>query len=316
MLEMLLPFIIGAVVIGGFVALGPFYLVREQSVAIIERFGRYYKTSKAGVHLRIPLGVDNIAARIQLRMLQSENVVETKTKDNVFVALNVATQYRVSDTDVTAAYYKLMEPEVQIKSYIEDALRSSVPQLTLDELFEKKDQIALEVQQQVAEEMAGYGYIIVKTLITRVEPDAEVKQAMNEINAAQRNRVAAQELAEADKIKIVTAAEAEAEKDRLHGVGIAQQRRAIVDGLAESIEELKNANVGLSEDQIMAILLTNQYLDTLNTFASNGNQTLFLPSGPSAVDDIRTQMLSALTAAGTTSTSVGRTHDLDQVEGE
>lgn len=316
MLEMLLPFIIGAVVIGGFVALGPFYLVREQSVAIIERFGRYYKTSKAGVHLRIPLGVDNIAARIQLRMLQSENVVETKTKDNVFVALNVATQYRVSDTDVTAAYYKLMEPEVQIKSYIEDALRSSVPQLTLDELFEKKDQIALEVQQQVAEEMAGYGYVIVKTLITRVEPDAEVKQAMNEINAAQRNRVAAQELAEADKIKIVTAAEAEAEKDRLHGVGLAQQRRAIVDGLAESIEELKNANVGLSEDQIMAILLTNQYLDTLNTFASNGNQTLFLPSGPSAVDDIRTQMLSALTAAGTTSTSVGRTHDLDQAQGE
>ena len=142
---------------------------------------------------------------------------------------------------MTAAYYKLMEPEVQIKSYIEDALRSSVPQLTLDELFEKKDQIALEVQQQVAEEMAGYGYIIVKTLITRVEPDAEVKQAMNEINAAQRKRVAAQELAEADKIKIVTAAEAEAEKDRLYGVGIAQQRRAIVDGLAESIEELKNA---------------------------------------------------------------------------
>ena len=316
MLEMLLPFIIGLVVIGGFVALGPFYLVREQSVAIIERFGRYHKTSKAGVHLRIPLGVDNIAARIQLRMLQSENVVETKTKDNVFVALNVATQYRVSDTDVTAAYYKLMEPEVQIKSYIEDALRSSVPQLTLDELFEKKDQIALEVQQQVAEEMAGYGYIIVKTLITRVEPDAEVKQAMNEINAAQRKRVAAQELAEADKIKIVTAAEAEAEKDRLHGVGIAQQRRAIVDGLAESIEELKNSHVGLSEDQIMAILLTNQYLDTLNTFAANGNQTLFLPSGPSAVDDIRTQMLSALTAAGTTSPAVERTHDLDQVEGE
>lgn len=171
-----------------------------------------------------------------------------------------------------------------------------VPQLTLDELFEKKDQIALEVQQQVAEEMAGYGYII--------------------INAAQRKRVAAQELAEADKIKVVTAAEAEAEKDRLHGVGIAQQRRAIVDGLAESIEELKNAHVGLSEDQIMAILLTNQYLDTLNTFAANGNQTLFLPSGPSAVDDIRTQMLSALTAAGTTSPAVERTHDLEQVEGE
>ena len=173
-----------------------------------------------------------------------------------------------------------MRPEAQIKSYIEDALRSSVPKLTLDELFEKKDEIALEVQHQVAEEMTTYGYIIVKTLITKVEPDAEVKQSMNEINAAQRKRV--------------TAAEAEAEKDRLHGVGIAQQRKAIVDGLAESIAELKEANVGMSEEQIMSILLTNQYLDTLNTFAAKGNQTLFLPNNPNGVDDIRTQILSAL----------------------
>ena len=164
--------------------------------------------------------------------------------------------------------------------------------MTLDELFEKKDEIALEVQHQVAEEMTAYGYIIVKTLITKVEPDAEVKQSTNEINAAQRKRVAAQELAEADKIKIVTAAEAE--KDRLHGVGIAQQRKAIVDGLAESIAELKEANVGMSEEQIMSILLTNQYLDTLNTFADKGNQTLFLPNNPNGVDDIHTQILSFL----------------------
>lgn len=140
--------------------------------------------------------------------------------------------------------------------------------------------------------MTAYGYIIVKTLITKVEPDAEVKQSMNEINAAQRKRVAAQELVEADKIKIVTAAEAE--KDRLHGVGIAQQRKAIVDGLAESIAELKEANVGMSEEQIMSILLTNQYLDTLNTFADKGNQTLFLPNNPNGVDDIHTQILSSL----------------------
>lgn len=210
-------------------------------------------------------------------MLQSEIVVETKTQDNVFVTMNVATQYRVNENNVTDAYYKLMHPEAQIKSYIEDALRSSVPKLTLDELFEKKDEIALEVQKQVAEEMSTYGYVIVKTLITKVEPDAEVKQSMNEINAAQRKRVAAQELAEADKIKIVTAAEAEAEKDRLHGVGIAQQRKAIVDGLADSIRELKESNVSLSEEQIMSILLTNQYLDTLNNFAQGGNQTIFLP---------------------------------------
>ena len=270
------------------------YVVRQQSVAIVERFGRYQKIATSGIHMRLPFGIDKIAARIQLRLLQSEIVVETKTKDNVFVMMNVATQYRVNEQNVTDAYYKLMRPEAQIKSYIEDALRSSVPKLTLDELFEKKDEIALEVQHQVAEEMTTYGYIIVKTLITKVEPDAEVKQSMNEINAAQRKRVAAQELAEADKIKIVTAAEAEAEKDRLHGVGIAHQRKAIVDGLAESIAELKEANVGMSEEQIMSILLTNQYLDTLNTFAAKGNQTLFLPNNPNGVDDIRTQILSAL----------------------
>lgn len=270
------------------------YVVKQQTVAIIERFGKYQKTATSGIHIRVPLGIDKIAARVQLRLLQSEIIVETKTKDNVFVTLNIATQYRVNENNVTDAYYKLIKPEAQIKSYIEDALRSSVPKLTLDELFEKKDEIALEVQHQVAEEMSTYGYIIVKTLNTKVEPDAEVKQSMNEINAAQRKRVAAQELANADKIKIVTAAEAEAEKDRLHGVGIAQQRKAIVDGLADSIQELKDANVTLTEEQIMSILLTNQYLDTLNTFAINGNQTIFLPNNPEGVEDIRTQVLSAL----------------------
>ena len=272
------------------------YVVRQQTVAIIERFGKYQLTSASGIQLRLPFGIDKIAARIQLRLLQSEIIVETKTKDNVFVTLNVATQYRVNEQNVTDAYYKLMRPEAQIQSYIEDALRSSVPKLTLDELFEKKDEIALEVQHQVAEEMSTYGYIIVKTLITKVEPDAEVKQSMNEINAAQRKRVAAQELANADKIKIVTAAEAEAEKDRLHGVGIAQQRKAIVDGLAESIMELKGTNVSLTEEQIMSILLTNQYLDSLNTFAQHGNSSIFLPANPEGAEDIRTQVMSALKA--------------------
>ncbi|WP_303972111.1 SPFH domain-containing protein [Streptococcus merionis] len=272
------------------------YVVKQQTVAIVERFGKYQRTATAGIQFKLPFGIDRIAARIQLRVLQSEIVVETKTQDNVFVTLNIATQYQVNESNVTDAYYKLMRPEAQIKSYIEDALRSSVPKLTLDELFEKKDEIALEVQRQVAEEMSTYGYIIVKTLITRVEPDAEVKQSMNEINAAQRKRVAAQELANADKIKIVTAAEAEAEKDRLHGVGIAQQRKAIVDGLADSIQELKDSNVSLTEEQIMSILLTNQYLDTLNTFANEGHQTLFLPNSPNAMDDIRSQILSALKA--------------------
>ena len=275
MATFLMIFVVVCVLLLVIVTLSTVYVVRQQSVAIIERFGKYQKVANSGIHIRLPFGIDSIAARIQLRLLQSDIVVETKTKDNVFVMMNVATQYRVNEQSVTDAYYKLMRPESQIKSYIEDALRSSVPNLTLDELFEKKDEIALEVQHQVAEEMTTYGYIIVKTLITKVEPDAEVKQSMNEI---------------------VTAAEAEAEKDRLHGVGIAQQRKAIVDGLAESITELKEANVGMTEEQIMSILLTNQYLDTLNTFASKGNQTIFLPNTPNGVDDIRTQILSALRA--------------------
>lgn len=288
-------FILFLLMVAGFIMISSLYVVKQQSVAIIERFGRYQKISDSGIHMRAPFGIDKIAARVQLRVLQSEIVVETKTQDNVFVTMNVATQYRVNESNVKDAYYKLMRPESQIKSYIEDALRSSVPKLTLDELFEKKDEIALEVQKQVAEEMSTYGYIIVKTLITKVEPDAEVKQSMNEINAAQRKRVAAQELAEADKIKIVTAAEAEAEKDRLHGVGIAEQRKAIVDGLADSIKELKGANVDLTEEQIMSILLTNQYLDTLNNFADKeGNNTIFLPANPDGVENIRTQILSAL----------------------
>lgn len=294
-LSFIFPVILLILVLG--LVLSCLYVVRQQTVVIIERFGKYQVTQQSGIHFRMPFGIDRIAARIQLRLLQTELVVETKTRDNVFVTLNIATQYRVNESNVTDAYYKLMRPEDQIRSYIEDALRSSVPKLTLDELFEKKDEIALEVQHQVAEEMSTYGYIIVKTLITKVEPDAEVKQSMNEINAAQRKRVAAQELANADKIKIVTAAEAEAEKDRLHGVGIAQQRKAIVDGLAESIQELKDANISLNEEQIMSILLTNQYLDTLNTFASQGNQTLFLPNTPDGVADIRAQVLSALKAS-------------------
>ena len=290
-------FLLFILLVAGGIVISSLYVVKQQSVAIIERFGRYQKISDSGIHMRAPFGIDKIAARVQLRVLQSEIVVETKTQDNVFVTMNVATQYRVNESNVKDAYYKLMRPESQIKSYIEDALRSSVPKLTLDELFEKKDEIALEVQKQVAEEMSTYGYIIVKTLITKVEPDAEVKQSMNEINAAQRKRVAAQELAEADKIKIVTAAEAEAEKDRLHGVGIAEQRKAIVDGLADSIKELKGANVDLTEEQIMSILLTNQYLDTLNNFADKeGNNTIFLPANPDGVENIRTQILSALKA--------------------
>ena len=272
------------------------FVVKQQTVAIVERFGKYQFTANPGFHLKLPWGIDRIAARVQLRLLQTEMTVETKTADNVFVTMNIATQYRVNEQSIKDAYYKLMNPGEQIKAYIEDALRSAVPKLTLDDVFEKKDEIALEVQKTVAEEMQTYGYIIVKTLITKVEPDAEVKQSMNEINAAQRKQDASQMLANANKIQVVTAAEAEAEKDRLHGVGIAEQRKAIVDGLAQQITEIKKLGVALDEEQIMAILLTNQYLDTLNQFAAGGNSTIFLPSGAEGAESLRTQILSALKA--------------------
>ena len=272
------------------------FVVKQQTVAIVERFGKYQFTASPGFHLKLPWGIDRIAARIQLRLLQTEMTVETKTADNVFVTMNIATQYRVNEQSIKDAYYQLMNPGEQIKAYIEDALRSAVPKLTLDDVFEKKDEIALEVQKTVAEEMQTYGYIIVKTLITKVEPDAEVKQSMNEINAAQRKQDASQMLANANKIQVVTAAEAEAEKDRLHGVGIAEQRKAIVDGLAQQITEIKKLGVALDEEQIMAILLTNQYLDTLNQFAAGGNSTIFLPSGAEGAESLRTQILSAIKA--------------------
>ena len=272
------------------------FVVKQQTVAIVERFGKYQFTANPGFHLKLPWGIDRIAARVQLRLLQTEMTVETKTADNVFVTMNIATQYRVNEQSIKDAYYKLMNPGEQIKAYIEDALRSAVPKLTLDDVFEKKDEIALEVQKTVAEEMQTYGYIIVKTLITKVEPDAEVKQSMNEINAAQRKQDASQMLANANKIQVVTAAEAEAEKDRLHGVGIAEQRKAIVDGLAQQITEIKKLGVALDEEQIMAILLTNQYLDTLNQFAAGGNSTIFLPSGAEGAESLRTQILSTIKA--------------------
>ena len=272
------------------------FVVKQQTVAIVERFGKYQFTANPGFHLKLPWGIDRIAARVQLRLLQTEMTVETKTADNVFVTMNIATQYRVNEQSIKDAYYKLMNPGEQIKAYIEDALRSAVPKLTLDDVFEKKDEIALEVQKTVAEEMQTYGYIIVKTLITKVEPDAEVKQSMKEINAAQRKQDASQMLANANKIQVVTAAEAEAEKDRLHGVGIAEQRKAIVDGLAQQTTEINKLGVALDEEQIMAILLTNQYLDTLNQFAAGGNSTIFLPSGAEGAESLRTQILSAIKA--------------------
>ena len=265
--------------------------VSQQTVAIIEKFGKFSRVAKAGLLLKLPFGIEGIVSRIPLRIQQINIEIETKTRDNVFVNLDLAVQFKVDENRVIDAYYKLARPIEQIKSYVEDAIRSSLPKYTLDESYEKKDDIAKDVFDTVSSEMLEYGYTIIKTLITSIEPAAEVKASMNAINAAQRQRVAAQELANADKIKVVTAAQADAEKDRLHGEGIANQRKAIVDGLSESFKELHSS--GLSERDIMSILLTEQYLDALHSFAKGGNRVIFLPSSATSAEDIRTQILSA-----------------------
>jgi len=270
------------------------FTVRQQTIGIVERFGKFRCIREPGLHTKVPFGIDRIVQMVPLRIQQSDIEIETKTKDNVFVHLNLAVQFRVDPKKVSDAYYKLASPIAQIKSYVEDAIRSSLPKYTLDESYEKKDDIAHDVFDTVSVEMAEYGYLIIKTLITSITPAEEVRDSMNAINAAQRQRQAAQELANADKIKVVTAAEADAEKDRLHGVGIAEQRKAIVDGLSSSFNELKNS--GLNEHDIMAILLTEQWLDAMNTFAKGGNHAIFLPSGANGTDDVRAQIMGAITA--------------------
>lgn len=271
------------------------FVVREQNVAIIERLGKYNRVARSGLNFKIPI-IEKVATRLDLRVLQGDMEVENKTKDNVFVNMSIAVQYKVDNLNVFKAFYGLDEPSSQMASYIEDAIRAAVPKLSLDEVFEKKDEIALDIQETVAEEMKTYGYIIVKTLITSVEPAQIVRDSMNDINAAQRKRMAAKELAEAKKIEIVTAAEAEAEKARLNGLGIANQRAEIVNGLSESIQGLKKENSSLTESQIMGILLTNQYLDTLDNFAKNGNQVIFLPGGADGVNMMREQITSSIIA--------------------
>ncbi|MDR1852375.1 MAG: SPFH domain-containing protein [Propionibacteriaceae bacterium] len=270
---------------------GAFFVVQQQTAAIVERFGRFHMVKTAGLRAKIPF-VDRIRYRMDLRVRQSDLNLETKTKDNVFVRISVSTQYRVDPNKIVAAFYELSNPEMQIASYIEDSIRSALPTLNLDEAFERKDDIAVQVSHHLMESMSAYGYYIVKTLITAIEPALAVKESMNDINAAQRKRVAAQELAEADRIRVVTAARAEAEKDQLHGQGIANERREIVNGLSESFKEL--AESGLNQEQIFSILLANQYIDALETFAVKGNSTIFLPGSPTGADEFRNAVMEAM----------------------
>lgn len=289
-------FIILTAIIVLFVVSG-LYIVRQQTAAIIERFGGFNKVSNAGLNFKIPL-IDRVVGRLSLRVQQLDVRVETKTKDNVFVFVIVSVQYFVIPEKVKEAFYRLQNAEAQITSYVYDVVRAQVPGITLDNVFETKDDIAQAVKVELEQTMDDFGYGIVKTLVTDIDPDANVKASMNQINAAQRLRVAAVEEAEAEKIRVVKAAEAEAESKALQGKGIADQRTAIVNGLQESVTDFQNSVEGTSAQDVMNLVLMTQYFDTLKDVGTqSGSNTILLPHSPSGMHDISEQLRNAMITA-------------------
>lgn len=288
--------IIALIILVLLIAGGMFYVVKQQTNYVIERFGKFHKVALPGLRVKIPL-VDQIAKKVPLRIMQLDSVVETKTKDNVFVTIPVSVQYQVQN--VVDSYYRLANPERQIQSYVYDRVRTSLAKLDLDEAFSSKDQIAQDVETTLATAMNAYGFAIINTLVTDINPDPTVRASMNSINAAQREREAAVSLAEAEKIKIVKQAEADAEYKRLQGEGIAAQRKAIVDGLVSQYESLRDAGIG---NEAQEMLLLTQYFDTLQEVAKASNtQTLMLPSNPggvnNAMEELRNSLFTAVRAA-------------------
>lgn len=274
-----------------------FFSVSNQTVKIIERFGKYHKTARAGLNVKIPF-IDTVRTTLNLQVLQHVVNVDTITKDKVSVKVAVAVQYLVIDNREADAVYKLSRPETQIETFVFDVVRSQVTTQDLDEVFNSKGAIADAVNAELTADMSGFGYSIVKALVTEIDPDASVKAAMNKINAAQREREAASAQGDAEKTLRVKQAEAQRDADKLKGEGIAQQRTAIINGLKTSIEELKASYPGASEDMIMSTLMMSQWMEMMTQIgAKSGNTTLFVPSSPAGFADFRQQMTEGLLSA-------------------
>ncbi|MFM7538566.1 MAG: SPFH domain-containing protein [Planctomycetota bacterium] len=272
-------------------------VVKQQTSVIVERFGKYHCIMGPGLNFKIPI-VDTVAARMDLRVRQLNVKVETKTQDNVFVHFVVAVQFHVLSGKVYEAHYKLANSEMQINSYVFDVVRARVPQVKLDDVFEKKDEIADAVKNELSHVMDDFGYTIVKALVVDIEPDQKVKEAMNEINAAQRMRFAASEKGEAERILKVKSAEAEAQSKALQGKGIADQRKAIIEGLRDSVDEFQKSIPGSSAHDVMNLVLMTQYFDTLKELgATSATKTIFIPHSPGAISDIASQLRMALMTA-------------------
>ncbi len=292
---LLIPIIIIAVII----LISSFFIVKQQTAAIVERFGKFHSIRQSGLHLKIPL-VDRIAGKLSLKIQQLDVIIETKTLDDVFVRLKVSVQYKVIKDQAYDAFYKLDYPHDQITSYVFDVVRAEVPKMKLDDVFVRKDDIAIAVKSELNDAMTTYGYDIIKTLVTDIDPDAQVKEAMNRINASEREKIAAQFEGDAARILIVEKAKAEAESKRLQGQGIADQRREIARGLEESVEVLNK--VGINSQEASALIVVTQHYDTLQSIGQETNSNLILlPNSPQA----GSQMLNDMVASFTASNQIG-----------
>ena len=272
-----------------------FFIVKQQSAAVVERFGKFVSVRQSGLQMKIPL-IDTVSGRLSLRIQQLDVVIETKTKDDVFVRLKVSVQFKVIKDKVYDAFYKLDNPGDQITSFIFDVVRAEVPKLILDDVFLKKDDIAIAVKNELQDAMTEYGYNIIKTLVTDIDPDAQVKEAMNRINASEREKVAAQFEGEAQKILIVEKAKAEAESKRLQGQGIADQRREIARGLEDSVKVLNG--VDINSQEASALIVVTQHYDTLQSVGAEANSNLILlPNSPQAGSEMLNNMVASFTAS-------------------
>ena len=281
--------------IGLLLIVGTFFTVKQQSAAIVERFGKFARISHAGLRLKIPL-IERVAGRLSLKIQQLDVIIETKTLDDVFVRLKVSVQYKVIRDKVYDAFYKLDYPHDQITSYVFDVVRAEVPKMKLDDVFVKKDDIALAVKAELNDAMSDYGFDIIKTLVTDIDPDAQVKAAMNRINASEREKIAAQFEGDAARILIVEKAKAEAESKRLQGQGIADQRREIARGLEESVEVLNR--VGINSQEASALIVVTQHYDTLQSLGEETNSNLILlPNAPQAGSNMLNDMVASFAAS-------------------
>jgi regulator of protease activity HflC (stomatin/prohibitin superfamily) len=280
------------------IVLGSYFTVQQQSRAIVERFGRYVRTANPGLNFKIPY-IETIIQRVSLRVQQLLVEVDTKTLDNVFVKISVAVQYRVVEGSEADSYYKLQDHVQQISSYVLDVVRAKVPKMSLDEVFEKKDDIGTAVKSELDVSMKIYGFEIPNALVTDVNPADNVKAAMNEIQTQQRLQVAANAKGEANKILVVKNAEAEAESKRLQGEGIAKQRRAIVDGLRESIAAFTDKVSTVNEHEVLNLVLMTQYFDTLKEIGvSSGSKVILTPHAPGGMTDMIAQLRAAIIQGG------------------